>query len=109
MGFHILDCLYDIVTSRQAQGQNQSYTAWLFRQGRNRIAQKLGEEAIETSLASVSNNSRQVVEESADLLYHLIVLWIDSGITPGDVWDALRKRFGMPGLEVKKHVETHYD
>ena len=84
--------------ARQPEG---SYTAELFSQGPSRIAQKIGEEGVEVALAAVGPDDAKVVGESADLLYHLLVLWADRGLKPSEVWDALAAREGISGLEEK--------
>ena len=98
---HILDRLYTVVAGRKGGDPEHSYTARLFAKGRTRIAQKVGEEALETALAAVSEGREQVVRESADLLYHLTVLWAEVGSTPEDVWRVLEERFGTSGIEEK--------
>ncbi len=101
MNTHALDRLYTVVAGRKHGDPGQSYTARLFAEGRTRIAQKLGEEAVETALAAVTEGHAPVVNESADLLYHLTVLWVEVGIVPGEVWHELERRFGLSGLEEK--------
>jgi phosphoribosyl-ATP pyrophosphohydrolase len=66
-----------------------------------KCAKKFGEEAVETVLASVSGDKQHLVAESADVLYHLMVLWAAAGITPDDVYAALRAREGQSGLAEK--------
>ncbi|HLO75674.1 MAG TPA: phosphoribosyl-ATP diphosphatase, partial [Magnetospirillum sp.] len=78
-----------------------SYTAKLFAKGRKKIAQKVGEEAVETALAAVAEGPQAVAAESADLLYHLLVLWADTGVSPDDVWAELNRRAGVSGIEEK--------
>ncbi|MEO5375416.1 MAG: phosphoribosyl-ATP diphosphatase [Alphaproteobacteria bacterium] len=98
----VLDRLYAVVASRKGGDPATSYTAKLFAKGRPKIAQKVGEEAVETALASVTETPQRVVSESADLLYHLIVLWADVGVQPAEVWAELVKRFGASGIDEKK-------
>jgi len=76
-------------------------TAHLLACSRTKIAQKLIEEAGETALAAVRHRSRSVVRESADLLYHLIVLWHECGITPDEVWAEMRSRADKLGIAEK--------
>lgn len=102
MGDAVLDTLYAVVASRKGSDPAESYTASLFAKGRKKIAQKVGEEAIETALAAVAETPEQVIGESADLLYHLMVLWADVGVTPDDVRAELARRFGTSGLDEKK-------
>ena len=67
---------------------------------------KLGEEAVECALAGTSGDNAHTVRESADLLYHLCVLWADGGIRPEDVWAELARREGMSGLAEKASRKT---
>lgn len=99
---HVLDDLYTVVAGRKGADPETSYTAKLYAKGRNKIAQKVGEEAVETALAAVSQGRDEVVSESADLLYHLLVLWADTGVEPQAVWDKLSQRVGTSGLEEKR-------
>ena len=97
-----IDRLFAIVEDRQGADPQESYTAKLLARGRAKIAQKMGEEAVETVIAAMSGNPEEVAKESADLLYHLLVLWSDTGVRPADVYAELAKREGMSGLEEKK-------
>ena len=99
---HLLDQLYDLVASRKGADPETSYTAKLFSRGRAKIAQKVGEEGVETVIAAMAQGPGEVVSESADLLYHLMVLWADCGVTPDQVWAELAKRQGISGLDEKK-------
>lgn len=101
-GGNILDELYTVVASRRGGDPTKSYTARMFAKGRAKIAQKVGEEAVEAALASVTEPPDRLVSESADLLYHLTVLWADTGVVPEDVWAELRRRFGTSGVDEKK-------
>ncbi|MBF0561366.1 MAG: phosphoribosyl-ATP diphosphatase, partial [Alphaproteobacteria bacterium] len=62
----------------------------------------LGEEAVELAIAAVGESRAQVICESADLLYHLMVLWADTGVVPEDVWAELKLRSGTSGIAEKK-------
>lgn len=84
------------VRERDENRTEESYTAALLDAGTARIAQKVGEEAIETALAAVGDPSR-LAAESADLLYHLVVLWRAARITPGDVAGELVRREQLRG------------
>ena len=95
--------LYDTIKSRKGGNPEESYTAKLFSKGRGKIAQKVGEEAVETVIAAVSSDKEKIVAESADLLYHLCVLWADSDISLEDVETALKSREGVSGIEEKKN------
>ena len=76
----------------------ESYTSKLFGQGTPRIAQKVGEEAVEIVIAALQHDQDSLKEESADLLYHLLVLLQDQGLSFSDVTAALKKRMIKPGL-----------
>ena len=91
-----------MIHQRKHHAAENSYTASLYRKGTAHIAQKLGEEAIETVIEAVAGNSQALVEESADLLYHLLVLWSDQDITPAQVLTVLQQRFGQSGLDEKQ-------
>lgn len=98
----VVDELHAIIASRRGGDPDKSYTAKLFARGRGKIAQKMGEEAVETVVAALSEGKEQVVSESADMLYHLLVLWADCGVAPSDVWAELAKRAGTSGIDEKK-------
>ena len=94
----ILDRLYELINSRRGGDTVTSYTAKLFEAGTSHIAQKVGEEAIETVIEALKTDGQNLADESADLLYHLLVLWSDQGIKPKEVWAILNERFGKSGL-----------
>jgi phosphoribosyl-ATP pyrophosphohydrolase len=87
-------------------------TARLLACGRTKMAQKLMEEAGEIALEAVRRRSRAVVRESADLIYHLVVLWHECGITPDEVWAEMHWRADKLGLAEKlpkspgRHMST---
>jgi phosphoribosyl-ATP pyrophosphohydrolase len=97
-----LDRLWRVIQSRRGADPQTSYTARLFSRGRAKIAQKLGEEAVETVIEGVGNNPAALVGESADLLYHLLVLWAAVGISPADVAAELTRREGTSGIAEKR-------
>ena len=96
-----LDRLQAIIQARRAAPGDSSYTAQLFSRGRERIAQKLGEEAVETVIAAMGPDPAKIVPEAADLLYHLLVLLTDAGLNLDDVRAELTRREGLSGLEEK--------
>ena len=98
----VLARLFAVIESRKGGDAATSYTAKLFADGREAIVRKLGEEATETILAGATGDNAHTVRESADLLYHLLVLWADCGIAPEDVWAELTRREGTSGLEEKR-------
>ena len=87
-----LDDLYPVIASRKGSNPEESYTASLFDKGIAKIAQKVGEEAVETLIDGVSGPKERVISESADLLYHLLVLWAARDIKPDEIWAELGKR-----------------
>ena len=89
------------IDARAASGGEASYTRKLLDKGTAHCARKLGEEAVETVIAAVENDREHLIAESADLLYHLLVLFKASGISLADVEAALAQRTSMSGLEEK--------
>lgn len=104
----VLDHLNRVVAARKGADPATSYTAKLFAKGERKIAQKVGEEATEVVIAALTEGPDKLVSESADLLYHLSVLWAQSGVAPERVWSELAARFGTSGLEEKaaRHTST---
>ena len=98
----VLDTLFETIRSRRGADPSASYTAKLFERGRAKIAQKVGEEAVEAVIEALRDDRGRLAEESADLLYHLLVLWADAGLRPADVWAALAARGGVSGIDAKK-------
>jgi phosphoribosyl-ATP pyrophosphohydrolase len=98
----VLDRLYAVILSRRGGDPAASYTAKLFGQGAAKIAQKLGEEAVEAVIEGVRGDGAKLAAESADLLYHLLVLWAQTGVDPATVWQALEARASRSGLDEKK-------
>ncbi len=100
--WYILERLFATIQSRKAASEDSSYVARLYAGGRPKIAQKLGEEAVETALAAVLDDRQNVIAESADLLFHLLILWADADIMIEDVLKELDRREGVSGLEEKR-------
>jgi len=97
----ILDRLYAVIESRRGGNPSVSGTARLFAKGTAKIAQKVGEEAVEALIEGVQGSKKRLAEESADLLYHLLVLWADRGLKPKTVWEAVHQREGISGLKLE--------
>ena len=97
-----LDRLWEVIIARRGSDPLISYTARLFSRGRAKIAQKLGEEAVEAVIEGITGDPVKLVGESADLLYHLFVLWADVGVAPADVAAELTRREGISGLVEKR-------
>ena len=78
-----------------------SHSARLLSRGITKVAQKFGEEAVEAVIEAVAGNREALIGESADVIYHLLVLWVSAGIAPDDVWAELRRREGVSGIAEK--------
>lgn len=100
-GAAVLDRLWAVVQARRTADPAVSHSARLLLRGISKVAQKFGEEAVECLIEAVANNRDAVVAESADVLYHLIVLWVASGIDPEEVWTELKRREGISGIAEK--------
>ena len=87
-----LTTLEDIIRQRLEDKPSDSYTAQLIATGNKRVAQKVAEEAIELALAATAGDRAEQLEEAADLIYHLIVLIADKGISLGEVVEVLEQR-----------------
>jgi phosphoribosyl-ATP pyrophosphohydrolase len=98
----VLDRLWQTVEARRATGDVEaSHSARLMARGTAKVAQKLGEEAVECVIEAVQGNRAETILESADVLYHLLVVWVDAGIRPEEVWAELRRREGISGIAEK--------
>ncbi len=95
----ILSKLADVIESRKSGDASSSYIASLFDKGTEKIAQKVGEEAVELALAAVTDG--KTVSEAADLMFHMMVLLADKGFTLDDVVAELGKREGISGHDEK--------
>ena len=89
------------IDARAASGGEASYTRKLLDKGADHVAKKLGEEAVETVIAAVEDNRGNLIAESADLIFHLLVLLKSRNIKLSEVEDELAKRTQMTGLEEK--------
>jgi phosphoribosyl-ATP pyrophosphohydrolase len=98
---HVLDRLYVVINSRKGADPETSYTARLFSRGRQQIAKKLGEEAVETVIEGIRGDRPKLVAESADMLYHLLTLWAANNVKPIAIWNELARREGLGGLAEK--------
>ena len=101
-GAAILDTLWQTVEARRLAGDvATSHSARLLARGTPKVAQKLGEEAVECVIEATIGNRAATILESADLLYHLVVVWVDAGIRPEEVWAELARRQGISGVAEK--------
>jgi phosphoribosyl-ATP pyrophosphohydrolase len=101
MSDHVLDELFRTILSRKGGDPATSHTASLLAKGPAHAAKKMGEEAVEAVIEGVRGDKAALAAESADLLYHLLVLWAASGVEPGSVWEVLEKRRGTSGIAEK--------
>lgn len=102
----VLDRLFATIEARKTADPSSSYTAKLLSKGAPKAAQKLGEEAVETVIEAMRGDPSTVAAESADLLYHLCVVWAATGVTPDQVWAELARREGVGGLVEKAQRMT---
>ena len=101
MADYNLEKLFDDLLKKKKLDKDNSYTSFLL-VNKNLLAKKIGEESVEVILEYIANNKNKIIKESADLLYHLCVIWISADIKPDDVWHELHRRKGISGLEEKK-------
>lgn len=98
--------LEETIRARRTGDPASSYVAKLTAKGRAKIAQKLGEEAVETVIAALSGDAEATTSEAADLLFHLCVLLADMGLSLADVAAELERREGVSGLAEKAARKT---
>ena len=91
----LLARLDEVIAARQEVLPEGSYTTYLFREGVDKILKKVGEEATETVIAAKNAGNEALRAESADLLFHLLVLWRARGLALEEIWDELEQRFGL--------------
>lgn len=97
----VLEQLAALLEQRKGADADSSYVASLYQKGRQKIAQKVGEEGVEVALAAVGDDRDELINEMADLWFHSLVLLADANLTPADVLAELERRFGLSGLEEK--------
>ena len=103
---HIIDAIYQVVLDRKNNPADTSYTASLMQKGIDKILKKVGEEATEVVIAAKGGKRDEIVCETADLIFHLLVMLGYSDIHPDAVFDELRRRFGTSGLDEKASRTT---
>ena len=99
----IIYTLFSLIEKRKKTKKKGSYTSFLFNKGMNKIAQKVSEETAETVIEAIQGKKKLAVQESCDLLYHLIVMWSKLGIKPNEIWTELDKRMKSPKTKRKKY------
>ena len=94
----VLVRLFETIINRSDEDPKSSYTSQLLSEGKEKCIAKLREEALETLEAAEKNDQEQIIYESADLIYHLLVLWKKFEITPDQIYDELASREGKTGI-----------
>ena len=97
----VLDALYHVIQERKQAGSEKSYVSSLYKKGLDKVLGKIGEEATELAVAGKGGDTGEVVSEAADLFFHVLVLLGYYDLPPEKVFDELRRRFGMSGIEEK--------
>ena len=93
--------LFSLLKERSKTIDNTSYTSQLVKNP-DLLAKKLGEESSELIIDFIKQNKNGIIKESADVLYHILVIWLSTGVEPQDVWDELSNRQSQSGIEEKK-------
>ncbi|TWT12651.1 phosphoribosyl-ATP diphosphatase [Reyranella sp. CPCC 100927] len=93
--------LYEAGLALKGKDATKSKTSRLFAAGRGKLAKKLGEEAMEVVIEAVKGDRQKVIHESADLLYHLVMVWADLGIPPKEIWKEMDQREAQRGIAEK--------
>ena len=101
MSEKVIQQLFETIKSRKTADPENSYVASLYAKGTEKIAEKVGEESIETIIEAVKGDKEKLAQESADLLFHLMILWSDANVTPDDVFKILEQRNGTSGHDEK--------
>ena len=96
-----IDRLYSAVLAVRGDDPTRSRTAKLFQNGIEKMAKKLGEEAIEVGIGALQGRSQEVIEESADVMYQLCVIWAEMGIKPSDIRSEMDRRERLYGIAEK--------
>lgn len=97
-----LDRLHHAVLAARGGDPSESRTARLLNSGPSKIAKKVGEEAVEVVIDAIDGDRDNIVRESADLLYNLVVLWVSCRISPKDVWAEMNRREELFGIAEKR-------
>lgn len=99
--------MYDVVVDRRANPQEGSYTCYLFDKGIDKILKKCGEECTEMVIAAKNNDKEELANEINDLLYHMIVMMVDRGVTVEDIEQIMVERSKKIGNLKQFHVSDH--
>ena len=101
-----IDDLFEIIQARAQSDPEFSWTAKLLSQGPDKCAEKFGEEAIESIIAATKKNKIELIHETADLLYHLVVMLHANKVTLTEIIDELKRRKNISGIDEKKSRST---
>ena len=102
MNEQIIKELYSVLKQRKNTNEKKSYTSLLIKNPEF-LAKKIGEESSELIIDFIKNNKQGTIKESADLIYHVLVVWVSLGIDPGEIWNELSSRKIKSGIEEKKN------
>jgi phosphoribosyl-ATP pyrophosphohydrolase len=102
MNEQIIKELFTLLIQRKKISEKQSYTSYLIKNPEI-LAKKIGEESSELIIDFVKKNKQGVIRESADLIYHILVIWVSLGVNPDEIWDELSSRKVKSGIEEKKN------
>ena len=102
MNEQIIKDLFTTLKQRKNTNEKQSYTSFLIKNP-ELLAKKIGEESSELIIDFIKNNKQGTIKESADLIYHVLVIWISLGINPDEIWNELSSRKLKSGIEEKKN------
>ena len=102
MNEQILKELFTVLKQRKKISEKQSYTSHLIKNP-ELLAKKIGEESSELIIDFIKKNKQGTIKESADLIYHVLVIWVSLGINPEEIWDELSSRKLKSGIEEKKN------
>ena len=102
MNEQIIKEVFNVLTQRKKSSEKQSYTSLLVKKP-ELLAKKIGEESSELIIDFIKKNKRGVIKESADLIYHILVIWVSLGINPEEIWKELSARKLVSGIEEKKN------
>src|SRR5690606_25910349 len=102
---HILGRVDEVIADRRANPREGAYTNYLFDQGLDKILKKVGEEATEVVVAAKNGDPRELTAETADLLFHLLVLLRERNLPVSSIWQELEDRFGKPSRPRPKPKE----
>ena len=100
--------LFSLLKERSKAIDNTSYTSQLIKNP-DLLAKKLGEESTELIIDFIKQNKNGIIKESADLLYHILVIWLSAGVKPQDIWDELCNRQSQSGIEEKKNRGKNHE